>query len=153
MWVLAQGGVFVGVGEEKDGGSAGAEASGHVVNGITDLCGPRRLKKEKEDFLDFVILTSEGKIKKRWWRRTRTKERTHHDHILGISQPPRGRNVQDAGRVRFRWAEAAGDDGGDLGVGEKGLQQVVDWATFGNTSTKGQELLFSPQRGESSVQR
>lgn len=74
----------------------------------------------------------ECRVRKRksWWRRTRSKEGTHHDQILGISQPPRGRNVQDAGRVRFRRAEAAGDDGGDLRVGEEGLEQVVDWATF-----------------------
>lgn len=52
------------------------------------------------------------------WRR---RECTHHDQVLGISQPPCGRNVQDASRVRFRGAEAAGDDGGDGGVREEVL--------------------------------
>lgn len=37
MGVLAQRGIFVGVGEEKGGGSAGAEAGGHVVDGVADL--------------------------------------------------------------------------------------------------------------------
>lgn len=35
--MLAQGRVFVRVGEEKDGGGAGAEAGRHVVDGISDL--------------------------------------------------------------------------------------------------------------------
>lgn len=38
--------------------------------------------------------------------------------------------MQDAGRVRFRRAEAAGDDRGDGGVGKEGLQKVVDRPTF-----------------------
>lgn len=37
MGMLTQGGVFVGVGEEKDGGGASAEAGGHIVEGIADL--------------------------------------------------------------------------------------------------------------------
>ena len=37
MGMLAQRGVFVGVGEEKNGGGAGAEAGRHVVEGIAHL--------------------------------------------------------------------------------------------------------------------
>lgn len=49
------------------------------------------------------------------------EEGTYHDQILSISQTPCGRDVQDAGRVRFRRAEAASDDRGDRGVREEGL--------------------------------
>lgn len=37
MGVLAQRSVFVGVGEEKDSGGAGAKAGGHVIDGVADL--------------------------------------------------------------------------------------------------------------------
>lgn len=37
MGMPTQGGVFVGVGEEKNGGGAGTEASGHIVKGIANL--------------------------------------------------------------------------------------------------------------------
>lgn len=37
MGMLTQGGVFVGVGEEKNGGGAGTEAGGHIVKRVADL--------------------------------------------------------------------------------------------------------------------
>lgn len=109
--MLAQARVFVRVGEEKDGGGAGAEAGGHVVDGISDL----GVLSEA-----FVIKRGGGRRignKKRVWRRNCS----HHDQILGIGQPPRRRNVQDTSRVRFRRAEAAGNDRGDGGVGKESL--------------------------------